>query len=396
MLYQKTGVYHDLCDEGTPISDICDAQQLRLTALYTVGAFTNTCASIIMGVWMDRMGPRASACLGNILGILACILLAFSSPSFDVYFPGIILLCLSGVAVHLSHFHISSLFPTHQSLITSLFAGAFGLSGITFPILLALYNYGASVKQLFLGLACVVGGFLVVTCFTASPVPFDQLLRSTMDTVSVITDTDSTLKKEDQDLDAEAGNMVVQTASPRRNDGRDSSDSSTHLLEGHLDSDYTHSKEPEETEDNFVWFTPDESELKAGTLSSQLRSHPFIFMLFFVSIHNLRSAFYLGSVDLQLQKMNQAEGDSSTYLGIFFLVYPFGAVFSFPTGHLLDSRNPHHLAMLINVLGIVWSILGLVDSLKLQVLKGGGREESKKDKGVVTEREREITKKQIR
>eukprot|EP00457_Paulinella_chromatophora_P006367 gb/GEZN01006385.1/.p1 GENE.gb/GEZN01006385.1/~~gb/GEZN01006385.1/.p1 ORF type:complete len:508 (-),score=40.46 gb/GEZN01006385.1/:146-1546(-) len=352
IMFEEEGVYHYLCDAGTAVSDVCSAQQLRLSALYTIGAFVNTCGSILMGCFLDRYGPLAASVVGHAQGIIACVMLAFSSRSFDLYFPGVFMLCLAGPAVHLSHFHVSALFPESQSLITSLFAGTFGCSSLTFPVFLALYRQGVSLKSLFLGFGGVLLVFLLICAFTSPSVPFDRLefLPTSFETVVASTEQDEPW---DESLEVKSPDEMTDAYQF----------SKTSLLYQERVGSEGNGDEQGDVE-IFYWFCPEETTLKESPFGVQLCSGPFFFLVFFLSIHTLRGAFYLGSVALQLNRMTGE--DSATYLTIFFVLYPFCAVFAVPTGMLLDSYDPHKTAVLINCMGILWSCTGLLDFLPLQ------------------------------
>eukprot|EP00158_Paraphelidium_tribonemae_P000599 Partr_v1_DN22920_c0_g1_i1_m42582 putative Solute carrier family 43 member len=72
---EASGVYRYLCDEG---KDSCDAQNLRLNLMFTIGSSAINIASLPVGHVLDVYGPRVSLFVGSLTHLVSCLLFVIS------------------------------------------------------------------------------------------------------------------------------------------------------------------------------------------------------------------------------------------------------------------------------------------------------------------------------
>eukprot|EP01126_Amoeba_proteus_P052744 TRINITY_DN639_c0_g1_i20.p1 TRINITY_DN639_c0_g1~~TRINITY_DN639_c0_g1_i20.p1 ORF type:complete len:171 (-),score=11.48 TRINITY_DN639_c0_g1_i20:311-823(-) len=102
-------VFHYLCNNTSKrhSTSTCPEQDDALTSMYNTGAITSVFVQGIGGFMLDMLGPKITA-LSASVGILAgCLLMAYSSVSFNAYVPGFAL--VSGtydITCSTTYFHV--------------------------------------------------------------------------------------------------------------------------------------------------------------------------------------------------------------------------------------------------------------------------------------------------
>jgi len=119
----------------------CKAQTEQLTLLFTIGSSVFTAISFPVGMCLDRIGPRYTNLIGSVCLLAGSLLFAFAdSSTFNSFIPAVIFTSIGGPATFLSQFHLSGLYPRHQSLIVSLVNGAFDSSTVVFLLFEVLHS----------------------------------------------------------------------------------------------------------------------------------------------------------------------------------------------------------------------------------------------------------------
>ena len=151
---RREGVYDELCAEG---ESGCDAQILRLAAVYAAGATTIPLSGMAWGPLLDAKGAKTARLLSLAIFAPSCVLFAFAdSRTFDVYVPAAALISVGGMGFFFSHFVIAEHFAAdHFALVHSLINCSFDASTVTFTVLELLHRAGATSRALFLGMACL-------------------------------------------------------------------------------------------------------------------------------------------------------------------------------------------------------------------------------------------------
>lgn len=151
---RREGVYDELCAEG---ESGCDAQILRLAAVYAAGATTIPLSGMAWGPLLDAKGAKTARLLSLAIFAPSCVLFAFAdSRTFDVYIPAAALISVGGMGFFFSHFVIAEHFAAdHFALVHSLINCSFDASTVTFTVLELLHRAGATSRALFLGMACL-------------------------------------------------------------------------------------------------------------------------------------------------------------------------------------------------------------------------------------------------
>lgn len=159
---RREGTYAELCDDDR---SGCDAQALRLNAVYTAGAFCVPLGGMIWGPLMDVKGAKWTRAVGMCVFSAGCLLFAFAdSKTFDAYVPAACLVSIGGMANFLSHFVLAEYFADdHFGLVHSLINCSFDASTVTFTVLELIHREGASTQSLFLAMAALGLVYLALT-----------------------------------------------------------------------------------------------------------------------------------------------------------------------------------------------------------------------------------------
>eukprot|EP01126_Amoeba_proteus_P052758 TRINITY_DN639_c0_g3_i7.p1 TRINITY_DN639_c0_g3~~TRINITY_DN639_c0_g3_i7.p1 ORF type:complete len:448 (+),score=78.44 TRINITY_DN639_c0_g3_i7:81-1424(+) len=158
-------VFHYLCNNTSKrhSTSTCPEQDDALTSMYNTGAITSVFVQGIGGFMLDMLGPKITA-LSASVGILAgCLLMAYSSVSFNAYVPGFALVSGTSPLIFMSSMDAASLFPEKSGLILTLLEGCYSGGAFIFFIFNKIYfTYKISLFTLFLS----YGGLIVILFFT--------------------------------------------------------------------------------------------------------------------------------------------------------------------------------------------------------------------------------------
>jgi len=130
----------------------CGLDAPTITSIFTYASFMNFASPIVLGVILDRYGPRFCSILSHVMVAAGFLLFGISSPSSANYFlPATMLIASGGPGVQNSIIHLGNLYPHKRSLVTSLITGAFSLSFAIFSIFDIMWGYfNMSFRPLFL------------------------------------------------------------------------------------------------------------------------------------------------------------------------------------------------------------------------------------------------------
>ena len=165
---QREGVYAELCSNGTSASAGCEAQVLRLNAVYGAAATAMPISMFIWGPAMDHVGVRRTRMTSLLIFISGALLFALAGYdahiSVDAYTVGAVLISVGGAGFFLSHFIIAEHFRgSHFGLVHTLLNGAFDSSTVTMAALEGAHAAGLSLRGCFLSLAGLGGVYLALT-----------------------------------------------------------------------------------------------------------------------------------------------------------------------------------------------------------------------------------------
>lgn len=152
---RRDGVYAELCAE--PDSGGCEAQALRLSLVYTVGAAAVPGAMMVWGPAIDLYGARRTRVLSALVVALGAAAFAASdSEARDLYALGAALLSGGGGGFFLSHFVLAEHCMARRTafgVAHSLLNTAFDSATVCFALVELAHRHGAPLSALFAALA---------------------------------------------------------------------------------------------------------------------------------------------------------------------------------------------------------------------------------------------------
>ena len=174
---KRDGVYREVCARVDTANDDdvvtkyeyeedCNEQKLKFNAMYTAGTASVPTSMMFWGYFIDRKGVQITRFLALTLFIIGSILFAEAdSKEFDTYVIACVFLNAGGAGFFLSHFAFCDHFrqTKYFGLAHSLINCAFDSSTATFFMFEEIHRVGATIKELFYGLACVAFMFMMST-----------------------------------------------------------------------------------------------------------------------------------------------------------------------------------------------------------------------------------------
>jgi hypothetical protein len=140
------------------------------TAMFTWASSIGMASPLLLGVFLDRYGPRWCSVLS--CGIVGLGFQVFSlSQSFPSLAVGLCLIALGGPGILASIVHLSNLFPDYENLVMSLLSGSTALSFSVFTVFDALWEHYPTVityKTLF-GTYVWIAGLMAVGSYYLFP-----------------------------------------------------------------------------------------------------------------------------------------------------------------------------------------------------------------------------------
>jgi len=360
VVLQREGAYSELCPMdvtlGTSARGDCEAQRQRFSTLFIVAQAVFSFCAFVVGILLDKLGPRILSSTGSILVTAGLVMLAFSdSKELDMFMPGLSLMCLGGISVHLSWFHVSNLFPSRRKTITSMVVGVFTMSGLVFVVYEALSSAGISAKSLFLGHAainvlCIVGA---LTLWPSRPFSLGALVvfRSGCSCSYDLELQEEIPEEIPEEITVTAGDVekvleqdVEGGGAAPRNSQLGAPLKATVAVTGRE-----------------KWTTL--------PVSQQMLLPSFISNLVFFTLNYLAYTFFLGTALDQLERLGD-DPDNRVYLKMFSWLLPLLGGGSVPViGWILDTKGYTASFVFINTCGVLSATVSMVSNLQLQAFR---------------------------
>lgn len=311
---------------GTSIQ--CKEEELAFGLIFTVGATANQGGRFLVGIFLDRFGPRMTSSGCAVLFALGSLLFGFAS-STAAFAAGLLFIGMGGAGTQLAVQSVSALFPEHRSLVMASLSGAFQLAGGIFLVFELAHQGGAGRSALMCGHAIVTTCIAVVAAATLPSRPFGtpsspRAAPSTrVDEPVVAVVVDDTIERPKANADVRPAAAVP---------------------------------------------------LRSRSFRGQVTSAEFWLNLVLFSGNAVQCQFTVASIGTQLELKGDASGDAvrffSSVLALTFLATPF-------IGHAFDRLGFPRVMVAVNTANLLVPALLLSDSLPLQyatsVLYGLGR-----------------------
>ena len=176
----RDGVFQSLCSAGAAMTNgVCDAQALAIDNLYAGASVASFAAPAVLGIVLDRRGPRTAMLLAVAIFTLGPILaLVASKTRIDaLYYPAFVAFGLGASSSLIPCYNIANLFAGNEALALGVMNGAFDAGTLTFGIMLRLSNSGIGWTTILIAyLACPVALSWIFVLFLWRDSPFPRAL----------------------------------------------------------------------------------------------------------------------------------------------------------------------------------------------------------------------------
>ena len=136
-------------------NSLCAEQELSFGAIYTIGAWSNQAARLVLGVMLDSLGPCVTGVLSALLFAFGTLAFALTPDSAVGLAVGFFFIGGGGAGIQLSVQSCAILFPRHRSTIIASLSGAFQLASGIFLVFNVLHLQGMSYQSMILA-QCVL------------------------------------------------------------------------------------------------------------------------------------------------------------------------------------------------------------------------------------------------
>ncbi|KAI3654086.1 hypothetical protein MP228_000805 [Amoeboaphelidium protococcarum] len=348
------GVYSYLCNSNNNNDDqvdaengenlVCTEQKSRLDLIYTVAACVTNIMAIVIGLTLDRFGPRVTAAIGSLIFALGTVFMALSHPvaiggeegtesRLDLYFPGYSLLAVGGPFIFVSTLHVSKVFPRHSGLCMSLITGSFDASAIVFWLFDLVYrsqlmqsvSSGIKKIQWIFGIYSVVPALALLWSLVIMP-------KRVLDSTQQISD------EEEEQIDVPSNGEQDLDTQP--------------LLKDDDDNVKVEQRSANKIDDELGLG------LYAKSAISQLKSTTFLWLVAFMCIYMVRLNMYISSAKEQLGRYIDSEDQLQQLHWWFGLLLPLGGVIAIPVStYTLDHLQLHYSFLTITALNLLSAAL---------------------------------------
>ncbi|KAF8607567.1 hypothetical protein BDV93DRAFT_519600 [Ceratobasidium sp. AG-I] len=343
----RKGIYSELCTVHDKINSgelpTCEKQELRLNTVFVVSVAITNMASLPAGSILDSLGPTRTSIIGASLFGVGNLIFGAGTISWPIAVDGIFIgfdmLALGSPLIFLSSFHVSNAFPHRSGLILSTIMAAFNASSTPY----AIYNWvdrrtgGISLKAffwcyviipaLFITLQGIAGPKAAYSRESVPPANENTAISST----TVAYGATSTGASIQPVMDVE--NVPPQSSLPvNRGDG-------------------------------FVGV------MFGKSLLLQIFSRHFGLLLLFFTIYADRVNWMIQTISEQLTFYLHEPSLVAKTLTKFTILLPLGGIVGVPIfGWLLDNRSVFDASLVILVSGLVYGILGMLESTIAQTV----------------------------
>ncbi|KAK9471054.1 major facilitator superfamily domain-containing protein [Dipodascopsis tothii] len=353
-VWLREGVYADYCTPDENFDGIvCSRREIKINFIFTCASVVTNFAGVIVGVILDKYGPRTCNFIGSALLFLGSILLAFATTTalLDTYVCGYMALAFAGPFIFISSFQLANAFPVHSGLILALLTGAFDSSTAVYLVYRLIYdetNGRFHPKEFFL-LYLAVPVFILVANVTVMP---KESYKPGTNIMDVISGKDTTRSEEvinDSDLEEimTSTNDIVATDTTPLLSGTDVEMSAEEVKE-------YNSEELKLLKTSGVWGI-----LHGTSVLKQIRTPWFILLCLFTLIQMVRLNYFVASIRAQYSFLFHDERIAETINSFFDIALPVGGIVSIPlSGYLLDHYSMATALSVLLAMGTAFGILG--------------------------------------
>lgn len=355
------GIYSELCTskQDGDINSPCIEQDLKLNFLFTLAAGVTNVIALPVGWVLDNYGPRICGVVGAALITIASFMFIWSRlliSYLDPYLIGYSLLAAGGPFVFISCFQLANSFPKRSGSILALITGTFDSSSALFLFYRIIYQKWDSSLHLteFFKLYLIVPLFIVICQLTIMP---HESYKTQGNVAKIHVEG---LDENGQLLEGDDGSAIIPDEQERQ----------TLLSQEALEQNeelQTHRSRQKSVLEIYV---EAKLEKKSGgvfgllhglTVSEQVKSPLFYFMVIFTTICMLRINYFVATIRSQEEYLLDDPKLAKTMNAIFDVALPLGGVVSIPfTGLILDHLDTLRTLVLVAATSIVIGILGLV------------------------------------
>ncbi len=416
------GIYSDACTADDPrlrfqsiASDpdynpnqpttACTEQELKLNKMFTIAAVATNLVALIIGNILDRFGPRVCGLIGALLIASGTILFLNSNSlkdKFDPYLISYTLLALGGPFAYISSFQLSNSFPTFSGTILALLTGAFDASSAIFLVFRIIYiktNGEFNIIQFFKFYLIIPIFIIIVQLFimpkesyktygdlmkigeegTEEEAEIEAVEEIFNDPIqrrsfSIAGGFKSNLKKknsvnsvlqsesETESIDENSSllpSALNQMSSQQRRDSIINGDYGIkpNKLLKHKAEEIINKKEAEISKISGVFGV-----LHGKTVSQQIKTPWFIFMLFFIPICMIRINYFVATIRSQYIYLLDDIDKAIAVNSYFDVALPLGGIIGIPfIGLLLDNFSMVTILSVLTTVSIVIGILGMIN-----------------------------------
>ncbi|KAK7204324.1 major facilitator superfamily domain-containing protein [Myxozyma melibiosi] len=415
-VWLNEGVYADQCTpEQNAAGFICSTREIKLNFIFTCASVVTNIAGVVVGIILDRFGPRVCGYAGGSLIFIGALMLAFADTIalLDLYVWGYITLAFGGPFVFISSFQLSNAFPAYSGLVLALLTGAFDSSTAVYLVYRLIYDEtgGKFHPKAFFLMYLIIPIFIVIASGMLMPEesykPMSdigkfleeeeeeeaeyQLDASSIDGVAIDARTSGGIARADHkaalvsstaaELAAEQIERIHNDSSPNHTNLSSDSNSATesedpigedsrlldesaallsktdrrNISPGQYEYD---SEEMQKLKISGVW-----GALHGRSALAQIKTPWFILLCLFTMIQMLRLNYFVATIRSQYDFLFSSPEIARRITEVFDVALPVGGVLTVPiAGYILDHRSMATSIAILLVMGTTMGILGLFAS----------------------------------
>ncbi|KAK9457642.1 major facilitator superfamily domain-containing protein [Dipodascopsis uninucleata] len=374
-VWLSEGVYANLCTtEENERGYICSRREIKINFVFTCASVVTNFAGVIVGIILDKYGPRLCGVIGGFLIGAGAMMLAFANTIrlLDLYVVGFMIVAFGGPFIFISSFHLSNAFPAHSGLILSVLTGAFDSSTAVYLVYRLIYDEsnGAFHPRAFFLLYMIVPVFIIVVSVALMPKdsykpgsPISKVLEDGSD--SGTESSGDTLGSVDaiSAVKADSRNGKASTPSKKKD---------YHLSDDDIISEQTAllSVDDREIESTDIFeFNAEElrklrisgvwGALHGKSALQQIRTPWFILLCSFSMIQMIRLNYFVASIRAQYEFIFHSPEIAHNLNRLFDVALPIGGIVTVPIGGiLLDNFSTVTTLTLLLLMGTAFGVLG--------------------------------------
>ena len=177
LILKREGYFDTLCTAEQLQKNDCPDKVLALSNVYLAGSLCVFIGAPIVGILVDKIGPRFATTVGIFFTGLYYLFFSMSSPENPyLLFPAFISLGLQHNMLIFPLFSVANMFPKHREFAMSVITGTSDAGTLTFLIWEAVHNMGYSLHTILLVHGCIFGVIAAVSSlfvWPARPFPLE-------------------------------------------------------------------------------------------------------------------------------------------------------------------------------------------------------------------------------